>query len=242
MTDNNIDFERLLLDEEDPDSGLVEDAFDVLPDELTLPFDYDELDLDLSEENFGRCSTSTTDDFSDLLELDGNLDTTTDENNDSVFSESFDDTKFAVKDDNSFCDTPSSLDCSNSLNSAPNYDNTDKKQDNIQASTHNDKAKDSASPDGKLLSFSKEQARQWRRKRILNSCQKKIPVVGLKDTLFPSTWKRSLLPPPKNCGKHWDAIGFWFIVSNPTGVEKSSPSPSTRVGDYQCPYAASIRV
>ena len=79
MTDNNIDFERLLLDEEDPDSGLVEDAFDVLPDELTLPFDYDELDLDLSEENFGRCSTSTTDDFSDLLELDGNLDTT-DEN------------------------------------------------------------------------------------------------------------------------------------------------------------------
>ena len=123
--------------------------------------------------------------------------------NDSVFSESFDDTKFAVKDDNSFCDTPSSLDCSNSLNSAPNYDNTDKKQDNIQASTHNDKAKDSASTDGKLVSFSKEQARQWRRKRILNSCQKKIPVVGLKDSQGTTSKQcpmklEPLLPLPKN--------------------------------------------
>lgn len=203
MTDNTIDFERLLLDEEDPDSGLVEDAFDVLPDELTLPFDYDELDLDLSEENFGRCSTSTTDDFSDLLELDGNLDTTADENNDNVFSESFDDTKLGGKDEqNGVCNTP--ILESSALNLISNHDNIDKKEDNIHLSNHHkDKAKDSTSSNGKLVSFSKEQARQWRRKRILNSCQKKIPVVGLKDSQGALSKQcpmklEPLLPLPKN--------------------------------------------
>ena len=56
----------------------------------------------------------------------------------------------------------------------------------------------------KLVSFTKDQARQWRRKRILNSCQKKVPtLLPSKDSKIISskpcpTKLEPLLPLPKN--------------------------------------------
>lgn len=208
-----------VIEEEDPDSGLVEDAFDVdvLPDEQTLPFDEIDFDFDFDNDgNLGRCSTG--EDFSDLLELDG-LDTSLTELEDNVFGfeTSSDDRK--NKQDNIKCikDTitnnatdiivklpyvNNNIELEESVYSANNDDDksvsdsvdsgvfteeTDNFQPNKESLTNNstsDKVSHEINKNsGKLVSFSKEQARQWRRKRILNSCNKKeqkLPVIGLK--------------------------------------------------------------
>ena len=195
-----------LIEEEDPDSGLVEDAFDVLPDEQTLPFDEIDFDFDFSEDNFGRCSTG--EEFSDLLELDG-LDTSLEELEDNVFP--FEKNHKNIKnvkciDDNDYTDiniadvnaplkkieleeSVKSLsvndnnicDCRNLSNFETEPDNVINSNSNKEGSKTNTSTNESHG--GKLVSFSKEQARQWRRKRILNSCnrnEQKLPVIGLK--------------------------------------------------------------
>lgn len=184
----------------DPDSGLVEDAFDVLPDEETLALDLD-LDLDLSEENFGRCSTG--DDFSDLLELDNNLDTSTTDFDDSVFVTD-EESILVEKNINAGGELSSSV-----LNAIIPDSTTDSSVESEDKSIKirlpdtnvSTKSKVKESNNGKLVSFSKEQARQWRRKRILNSSQKKIPIIGVTESNKGENCPlrlEPLLPLPKN--------------------------------------------
>jgi len=102
------------------DSGLVADAFDVLPDENTLALD-EELDIDFSCETFGSISD---DPWSDLT--------------------------FDIPEENEiFPDT--------------NLSN-------------------SSQEPAKLVAFNKEQARQWRRKRLLNVQQQQKKVIAVQDT------------------------------------------------------------
>ena len=209
-----------LIEEEDPDSGLVEDAFDVLPDEKTLPFDEIDFDFDFDNDvNFGRCSTG--DDFSDLLELDG-LDTSLTELEDNVFgfeTISENHNKSNKNDTKSIIDTihntanhitvkvpnaNDNIELTEGVNNDNNnigdpYNNSHQsletnteERDNLQPNEESSKInlmpnnvsrESNNKSGGKLVSFSKEQARQWRRKRILNSCnrkEQKLPVIGLK--------------------------------------------------------------
>ena len=204
-----------LIEEEDPDSGLVEDAFDVdvLPDEQTLPFDEIDFDFDFDNDgNLGRCSTG--EDFSDLLELDG-LDTSLTVLEDNVFgfeTSSEDHNKNKQEDTDTITNNNATdiivklphvnnIELEESVYSANNDDEksvsdsvdsgifteeTDTFQTNKESltnkSTSNKVSHETNKNSGKLVSFSKEQARQWRRKRILNSCNRKehkLPVIGL---------------------------------------------------------------
>lgn len=129
-TDNCEEIE--CSDIEDTDSGLVADASDVLPDEETLDFDY-ELELDLSNENFG--------------ELSEKLDNNSIESNIEKF--------------------------------APIKNLSDSSQ-HVPQKNGNKSEKVSEENSGKVTTFSREQARQWRRKRILNSQPITQPVLHRK--------------------------------------------------------------
>lgn len=128
-TDNCEEIE--CSDIEDTDSGLVADASDVLPDEETLDFDY-ELELDLSNENFGELSEKL-----DNISIESNIE------------------KFA-----------------------PIKNLSDSSQ-HVPQKNGNKSEKVSEENSGKVTTFSREQARQWRRKRILNS-QPTQPVLHRK--------------------------------------------------------------
>lgn len=137
--------------DEDSDSGLVDDAFDVLPDEDTLALEDYNLDLDLSEDHFGKCA-SVCKDFSDLLDLDET----------DVYPNLPEDT------DDGFVD-----ECTDRVNVSTSNPNSEK--DAIDNDLEDDSPAVTMTKDnGKLVSFSKEQARQWRRKRILKSNEKKL--------------------------------------------------------------------
>lgn len=166
--------------DEDSDSGLVDDAFDVLPDEETLALD-DDLDLDLTEDSFG--------DYSDLLELD--------ETTPSVCSNLPEDpeTDFLqdISTDDGFVESTHEI-----------YDVNSKKEDvtlpssiepAVPVTMSNTNPRSHCENSGKLVSFSKEQARQWRRKRILKSNEKKITQKDVKNC---PTKLEALLPLPKN--------------------------------------------
>lgn len=248
---NIIHTDKVVFEEDDPDSGLVEDAFDVLPDEQTLPFDEINFDFNFDEDNFGRCSTG--EDFSDLLELDG-LDTSLTELEDNAFAFDVDEkntntiNKYTTslssnnytetgeeenqyqkktsiisnniesdhrqlqqsfQEHNEISDKQYSNHCENSLNqdSEVEISHDTYKPTTTTTSTNNNQNNING---GKLVSFSKEQARQWRRKRILNSCNKKekklpVSVIGLKhDKLQKSSSLKCplklepLLPLPKD--------------------------------------------
>lgn len=177
---------------EDSDSGLVEDAFDVLPDENTLALDL-ELELDLSEENFGRCSTS---EFSDLLELD----TSAADIDDNVFSSADSPHKdlFSLPViENTLTNTGMSCSSSDPQQQMMSMSSEPECLNNNERSSYNKKESN-----GKLISFTKDQARQWRRKRILNSSQKKVPTLQKDGKIISSkpcpTQLEPLLPLPKN--------------------------------------------
>lgn len=175
MSDNNDN------KDEDSDSGLVEDMFDVLPDENTLALeDYNDLDLDLSENNFGAITNSSTSDYSDLLELDEE-DECSEVLPDTLQAHTVNDNGSIIQDKNEHTSEKEESKRKILIAKPP-----------LIRPNDGDKECDVRNG-GKLVSFSKEQARQWRRKRILKSKEKNTNVT---EKNFP-TKLQPLLPLPK---------------------------------------------
>ena len=143
-----------ITDTDDDDSGLVLDDLDVLPDEDLLELDYD-LDLDLSNENFGG------DDICVDTKL-YNHENSEEQNYTHTFKNGINSCLIQdssiPKINTNITHEKRSLPIQSTTNHKPIED---KNESDITHSKH--------THSGKLVAFSKEQARQWRRKRILNA-------------------------------------------------------------------------